>query len=116
MFGRNKTIERLQKVEERIEHNSQILEEDHADLVELKTQITSLIAENQELRSRIEALEERQQNFRQKLVSAIDLPPLALPPLEEVPYTGHVCVNKDGQPSTTATCVECNKRRVIGDE
>lgn len=100
MFGqkRKEINNRLEAVEQRITHNSEILEEDHGYVIELRTQIARLSALVEAQEARIEALEQRQQSFRHRLVSAIDMP-----------YKGHTCVNKDGQPSTVATCVECNK-------
>ena len=63
--------ERLTKVEARLTKNSQIIEEDHGELVDLKTVVAELRSHVERLHAGVEGLRSRQNALRLALSKAI---------------------------------------------
>ena len=139
MFGWKKKQRQLElqvkELEQRLEHNSKIIEEDHHDLAELKVMSAAATALIDALQAKIELLFDRQKRLREGLKVVIDtetrmgipkqtleegVPFLgdlysgkrAVPQLSSpgIPLADHVCcVDSDGNHTGTSDiCIYCH--------
>lgn len=99
---RMKWTKEVEALEKRLKHNSEIIAEDHAEIVELKSQNSDLAGLIKALSAKVDALEAKQVKLRDGLFSGLtnlDQPGMQF-------STDHICGSLDITPTFCKYCFE----------